>query len=51
MLEREFGDHRGKTQHLSKDALNAGQGKASVVGFDDPLQQLVTQHFKNHAYI
>ncbi len=38
-------------QHLSEDALNAGQGEASVIGFNDPPQQLMAQHLQNHAHI
>lgn len=36
---------------LSEDALNARQREARVVGFDDPPQQLVSQHLQYHAHI
>lgn len=35
--------------YLSEDALNAGKGETSVVGFDNPPQQLMAQHLQNHA--
>lgn len=38
-------------QHLPEDALNTRQGEAGVVGLNDPPQQLVAQHFQNHAYV
>lgn len=37
--------------HLSDDALHTGQWQALVVGLDDPLEQVVTQHLKNHTHV
>jgi hypothetical protein len=37
--------------HLFDDAPHAGQGEAVVVGLYDPLQELVAQHFQNHAHV
>lgn len=48
---RSFQVNEWAAQHLSEDALNAGQGEACVVGFDDPPQQLVAQHLQDHAHV
>lgn len=43
--------HQVKAQYLCEDALDAGQGQACVVGFNDPPQQLVAQHLQDHTHV
>lgn len=37
--------------HLSNDTLHAAYGEALVVGLDDPFEEMVAKHFKDHADI
>jgi hypothetical protein len=41
----------GNKWYLSYDGLDAGQRQALVVGLDDPLEQVVSEHLEHHAHI
>lgn len=37
--------------HLSNDTLHTTYWEALIVGFDDPLEEMVAKHFEDHADI
>lgn len=42
---------RWQTAHLPDDALDTAHGEALVVGLNDPLEEMVPKHLKDHADI